>query len=216
MNSLFIIISLGPMALYLLVLAFINSRSCPTVVSGKRDLIFLGLGLIGFVFIGPIQMLVPINAIIVWKFWVWFLLLSLYFLLIVFLGTFRRPQIILYNISYDEARSLLSRLALELDFEARWAGASLNLPGLGIQFYLENCSFLKNVSLIAAGEQPDLRGWNRLEEALVQATRNMKSGINPANKYFVALGIIIFIYLLIILIGNREIILESLKFYLFS
>ncbi len=44
----------------------------------------------------------------------------------------------IYNLTSGELRPVLAGLVRDLDPEARWAGDSLSLPGLGVQLFLED------------------------------------------------------------------------------
>jgi hypothetical protein len=62
-----------------------------------------------------------------------------------------RPRLVIYNISVDKLRPILAEIVSELDPNARWAGDSLVLPGLGVQLYVDHFAAFRNVSLISAG-----------------------------------------------------------------
>ena len=80
-----------------------------------------------------------------------------------------RPRLVIYNISVDKLRPVLATLVDGLDSDARWAGDSLVLPGLGVQLYIDSFSVFRSASLIAAGGNQSHSGWRRLETALGDA-----------------------------------------------
>ena len=57
MDPLYFCIAIAPLAVYLLMLGIINLRGKPFVTTGARDAAALGIGLVGFVVIGPMELL---------------------------------------------------------------------------------------------------------------------------------------------------------------
>lgn len=164
-----IAVAFVPLALYFFALAALNSGRRPRMLTGQEDLTALALGLIGFVMVGPMLYFLPIDALAFWGFYTWFFLALLYALIVWFLGAVFRFRIVVYNIGANELKTLLEKIGQELDPEARWAGNSLSLPTLGIQFYVERFSALRNVTLKACGVDQDLQGWTRFEKSLRNA-----------------------------------------------
>ena len=161
--------ALVPLALYFFVLAALHSGRRPRLLTGQEDLTALALGLIGFVMAGPMLYFLPIDAFAFWGFSTWFLLAVLYALTAWFLGAMFRFRIVIYNIGVNELRDILEKTGRELDAEARWAGNSLSLPTLGVQFYIEPTSLLRNVTLKACGASQDFKGWLGFEKSLHKA-----------------------------------------------
>jgi hypothetical protein len=155
-----------PLALYFFALAAINSGRRPRMLTGQEDLTAIALGLIGFVMVGPLLYILPIDALAFWGFYTWFFLALLYALVVWFLGAVFRFRVVVYNINAGELKSILEKVGQELDSEARWAGNSLSLPTLGIQFYMTRFSLLRNTSLQSCGPDQDLQGWLRFEKSL--------------------------------------------------
>ena len=180
-------LALGPLAVYLVLLAWINLSRRPFVVSGGRDLAALGVACSGMVLVGPIELLLPAQAIYVYKGYVWLLLAVMYSLCVSLAALLARPRLTVYNFTLDQLRPLLATVIDELDPEARWAGACLSLPKLRVELHLESTSPLKNVSLVATGDDQSFAGWRRLEVALRAQLRQAES---PANAWgvFLALG----------------------------
>jgi len=171
-----------PLSLYFFALAALNSGHRPRMLTGQEDLTALALGLIGFVMVGPMLYFLPIDALAFWGFYTWFFLALLYALVIWFLGAVFRFRVVVYNINAGELKSVLEKIGQELDSEARWAGNSLSLPTLGIQFYMTRFSLLRNTSLQACGLDQDLQGWSRFEKSLRNALvrhRSEKADLVP-------------------------------------
>lgn len=188
--------SLGPLALYLLVLGAINFYRRPFVVSGVRDTAALGLAAAGLVLIGPMQLFFPTVASIGMGAWVWALLAALYALAIVFLALLFRPRLVIYNVAPSELRPVLADVAGALDESARWAGDCLHLPALGVQLHIESFGLLRNVSLASSGPQQDHLGWRRLELALTAALGRLEVPRNRSAIVLVSAGLILVVFVL--------------------
>ena len=179
-------LALGPLTVYLLLVAWINLSRRPFLVSGTRDLAALGVGVSGMVLVGPIELLLPEQAIYVYKGYVWLLLVVMYSLCVSLAALLARPRLTIYNFSLDQLRPLLAEAIDELDPEARWAGSSLALSKLKVELHLESSPALKNVSLVATGDDQSFAGWRRLHLAL--ASRLRQSEV-PANAWGVVLAL---------------------------
>lgn len=183
-------LALGPLTVYLLVLAWINLSRRPFLVSGARDLAALGVGVSGMVLVGPVELLLPEQAIYAYRGYVWLLLLVMYSLSVSLAALLARPRLTIYNFTAERLRPLLADAMDELDSEARWAGASLALPKLRVEFYIESSAALKNVSLVATAEEQSFASWRRLERALAARLREAES---PANAWGVVLALSCFL-----------------------
>jgi hypothetical protein len=177
-------LTLGPVAIYVLLVGLINLGRRPLVVSGTRDAAALGLAVSGLVIAGPVELLLPDSALLRFGSFVWVLLISLYALCLVLVLLLLRPRLVIYNISSDELRPILAELAGKLDPEARWAGESLVLPNLGVQLHVDGFSAMRNVSLVASGAGQSHQGWRQLERAVraalsaVEVPRNVAVAIS--------------------------------------
>ena len=203
-------VSLGPVALYLLVLGAVNLYQRPLAVSGVRDTAALGLAAGGLALIGPMQLFFPTVASIGMGAWVWALLAALYALGIVFLALLFRPRLIIYNITPSELRPVLAEVAGALDENARWAGDSLHLPALGVQLHIESFALLRNVSLVSSGPHQDHLGWRRLELALAAALGRLEVPRNRGAVVLVAAGLILVVFLLSTVSEDPQAVAKSL------
>lgn len=163
-------VALGPLAIYLLTLGLINLSQRPLVVSGARDTAALGLSVIGMVLVGPIELLLP-NRFAREGMMVWLMVLGMYILSLSLAVLMTRPRLVIYNISLDQLRPVLAQVIDQLDDSARWVGSSLVLPRLHVELHLESSPLMRNVSLVAAGDEQSFVGWRQLEVALATALR---------------------------------------------
>ncbi len=183
----YFVVATVPFALYLLTLACIHARSKPFLVSGRRDFTGLCLALAGVFFIGPGQLLATWGAAAVWGKYVWILLFVLCFLVVVLIGTNLRPRLIVYNVVVESLRKTLTTTALELDTEACWSGASLNMPVLGVQFYLDASGLGHVATLTRIGDESSNEGWQRFSLALIKALDRSERARGKACAIFFAL-----------------------------
>ena len=210
-----IAVAFVPLALYFFALAALNGGRRARMLNGQEDLTALALGLIGFVMVGPMLYFLPIDALAFWKHYTWFFLALLYALVVWFLGAVFRYRVVVYNISDGDLKQILERIGRELDAEARWAGNSLSLPTLGIQFYMERFSPLCNISLKACGFNQDLQGWLRFEKSLRnELMRHRGTRKNRGALLFAGIGVFLGTAAATILLTHSQAACEALSFLL--
>jgi hypothetical protein len=191
MDPLRLCLALGPLAVYFLLLGAINLRRRPFLVSGGRDLAALALALVGLAVVGPFALFLPEQSIVQFGGFVWLMVLALYALWMTMLILMLRPRLVIYNISADKLRPLLADVVERLDADARWAGDSLVLPGLGVQLHLDTFSAMKNVSLKSIGGRQNFQGWKKLETALSAALESEAVARNPRGLTLLGIGAMI-------------------------
>jgi hypothetical protein len=172
-------VALGPLAMYLLVLAAINLCRRPFLISGGRDRAALGVGVSGLVLIGPVELLLPDDAARVYQANVWLLLLTMYALCVALVALMARPRLTIYNFTLDQFRPMLAEAIDALDPDARWAGGSLALPKLRVELHLETDAALRNLSLVASGGEQSYAGWRSLERELAARLKAAETSSNP-------------------------------------
>ena len=189
MDSFRLCVAFGPLALYLLMIGLINLSRRPFLVTGARDLAALGVGVSGLLLVGPIELLMPEQAAARFGWYVWLLLATMYGLTLSLAVLLSRPRLVIYNISASELRPVLAQLT-ELDPEARWAGSSLVLPRLQVELHVETASPMRNVSLVASGDDQSYAGWRVLESELRTRLKKIERLPNPwgLGWLIVALG----------------------------
>lgn len=196
------VIATIPFALYLLGLAFLHARSKPCLVTGRRDFTALCLSLSGVFFIGPGQLLVTWGAAMVWGKYIWVLLAILCYLLVVVIGANLRPRLIVYNVTVEALRKTLTTTALKLDDEACWNGVALNMPKLGVQFYIDASGIGSVATLTRIGSERSYEDWKRFAGALKRAIRRSE----PSRGKFCSI--------FFTLIGAGMLIADSVIFWL--
>lgn len=159
-------LALGPLAIYLLLLGIINLSRRPFLVTGPRDTAALGVAIAGLLVVGPIELLLPQEALIAYGWLVWLLLAVMYALCLSLVVLLARPRITIYNVSPDVLRPVLAEVIGRLDPHARWAGSGVVLPELMVELHVECYPLARNVTLVANSEQQSLAGWRTLAAAL--------------------------------------------------
>ena len=178
-DALHLCIALGPLAVYFLVMAYVNLASRPFLTTGARDFAALGMAIAGFIMAGPMELFLPEAASNRFGGYVWLLLLAFYGLCLTLIVLLMRPRLVIYNASPEQLRSILAEVVAKLDDKARWAGDSLVLPKLGVQLHVELFGAMRNVQLVSAGPRQSFAGWRSLEIALGQVLKTTKSSPNP-------------------------------------
>lgn len=186
-------IAVVPLAAYLAAVGWANCRSRPLITTGACDLTAIGVGLLGLVFVGPIELFRPQLATTQFLNYIWPLLVALYLLWVALAAMVSRPRLVVYNMTPEELRPLLSEAAGTVDASFRWAGDCLVLPRLGVQLYVDGFTLLRNTSLISSGPRQSLEGWHKLARQLRANLRNAKVGPHPAGVAMLALAILLLV-----------------------
>src|SRR3954466_373888 len=179
MNSLHLIIAVGPIATYLLVLGLINLSPRPLLTTGARDAASLAIALSGLMVAGPMNLFLVEEAAVLYGAWGWLIMLGAYGLVVLLIVLVLRPRLGVYNITLEQLQPLVADVATRLDPDCRWAGQSLAMPRLGVQLHLEASPLLKNVQLVSSGTEQSLAGWRQLQAAVAPALCRTRTGPNP-------------------------------------
>lgn len=183
-------LTLGPMAVYLLLIGSINLGRRPFLVYGKRDAAALAMAVSGLVIVGPIELLFPPTSVAWLGPLAWLYLLVIYALSVTVLIVLAGPRLVIYNLTLDQLRPILAELVAKLDPDARWAGDSLSLPNLGVQLHVDNVALLRNISLAPVGMSQSHAGWRRLEQALTESLHTVEVNRNPHGYNMITTGLI--------------------------
>ncbi len=187
MDPLRFTVAIVPLAVYLATLGMMNMRQRPFVTTGARDTAALGIGIIGLVIIGPLELFFPESAAIRFGPYVWILLIVFYGLCVSLLVLLLRPRIVIYNATIDQIRPLLTEIAKRMDQKSRWTSDSMIIPNRKIHFHLEAVDLLSNVQIAATGNRQSFEGWRELELKLREATQT--SRVPPGIIGFVLLSL---------------------------
>jgi hypothetical protein len=188
-------LSLGPLAIYLLLLGAINLSARPLVVSGTRELAAFGLAVCGLVIVGPMQLFMPQEAAAQFGTMVWALLLGFYVLCLTLAVMVIRPRLVVYNLTADQIRPILVEVASKLDHDSVWAGRALSMPQMRVHLVVDNFAPMHNVSLVATGSAQSVAGWRRLEATLREAVREVPIARRSHGIWLALCGLMILVVL---------------------
>lgn len=178
MDPLHFCIAVAPLSVYLLMIGILNVSGRPFITTGARDAAALGIGLVGFVAAGPMILFFPESAASHFGNLVWLMLLGFYGLIVSMIVLMMRPRIVIYNVTTEQLRPILTSVAMQLDPKSRWAGDSLIIPEKKVHLHLEPTNWLKNVQLTSGGNQQSYDGWRMLETELKTRLKDYSSGTN--------------------------------------
>lgn len=193
-------LALAPLALYLLLLGWVNLRRRPMVMAGSRDVNLMGMALIGLAIVGPLELFLPEAAAFTFGPWVWLLMIALYFLLVSLTSMMLRPRLVIYNMTRDELRPVMAEVARKIDPTARWTGDGLTLPKLAVRLHMECSQTFRNVQLVSVGSDQNDSGWRKLESELRRSLRTTETernarGVPMLITALVFIGLVAFLVL---------------------
>jgi len=157
-------IALVPITIYLAVAGVIPFYRRPIVRSGGADLFWLWLGIGGLVMVGPVKLLFPINALVLWNEIAFVLVAALYVLVGVLVSGTRQSQIIVYNIRLEDFQSFLDDVMQKNEVQV--IGNCVHIPQIDVQFSYEIQPFWQCLVLCATSRNQNLGGWLQLEQVL--------------------------------------------------
>lgn len=210
MDPLHFCIAVAPLAVYLLLLGVINLKGRPFVTTGARDAAALSIGLVGFVIAGPMELFFPEGAASRFGGWVWLMLIVFYGLCISLVVLLMRSRIVIYNISLEQLRPILTNVAMKLDPKSRWAGDSLLMPDKRIHLHVEPVEWLKNIQLTAGGNQQSYEGWQMLEKELTEALKKMPVGPNMIGVPLLVTSGLLALFAALWMLNDQTAVKESL------
>lgn len=204
-------IALAPLATYLSVVGVVNLSTRPRAVGGATDSFCLGLGLSGFVLVGPMQLFLPSATAFVLRGWIWILLLACYVLCLALYVLLSRPRIVIYNLGAEQVRALLSEVVTGLDPDVRWAGESVCLPNLGVQLHLEVVASLRNVQLIATSAPQSYDGWALLQKKLSTQLRETPAARTSHGLSLILCGVLLAVTCAYWAMRDKELVAQSFQ-----
>lgn len=173
MDPLHFCIAVTPLAVYLLLLGILNLRRHPFVTTGARDIAALSIAIIGLMLIGPMRLFFPDAAASRFGATVWLMLVAFYGLCVTLAVLTMRSRIVIYNITPEHLRPILTGAAMRLDKGSRWSGNSLWMPNLKVHLHVESSFWMKNIQLTAGGKEQSFEGWFQLEKELGQSLKKV-------------------------------------------
>ncbi|MFN6127977.1 MAG: hypothetical protein ACK6DC_22735 [Planctomycetota bacterium] len=169
-------IAIGPIGLYWVLIGYLYQRANPMLINAAQDTLLFGLGSVGLVLIGPMELFFPNAAYSLLGSWTWFFLLCLYAFIVLFVSLNRRPQWTLFGASSSALRGILARVLDEEKIQHEWHGSILVVPEMGIKAIVEPANAMDLASqLTRCGREQDSAGWHRLEKLVADRLPDEKS-----------------------------------------
>lgn len=186
--------ALLPLGAYLSVMGMLRWRKHPTVLSRSFDLLLLGMGMAGMMAVGPIELFFPRAAYSLVGNWVWLILLSLYFLVLLLIVFHVPPGLVIYGISKDRLRKTLEKGLMERNVSYSFQGDAIRMESVGIHALLADAGTRDVASLLAIGSNQNLLEWVRLEQELSRSLRLERiESTAPASWYVALSGVLFFV-----------------------
>ena len=199
-----------PLATHLMILAGLNLSRRPHVMSGARNTASLAFAVAGFIVVGPLDMLLPVDAVRHYGPMVWPMLICFYSLCLTLYLLMSRPRLVIYNTSREELRPVLEQVVARLDSDARWAGDSVQMPQLDVQLHLEEFRPLRNVSLVSIGDKQSFLSWRRLQHELSDAVKLVEVRPNPYGFAFLLVGMLLLVWPLALVVHDPQAVAQQL------
>lgn len=176
--------ALVPLAAYFLAIGLLHLRRRPSALAGGWDAVGVSGAVAAAVVLGPIDLLLPASIVGAWR---WVLAIGCFFLLVVTVQLASRPRLVVYNVSIEQLRPIVARVATALDPLARWAGETVALPGRDVQVHLDGRGGMRSVSLVTLGSRTSPEGWVEFSRRLRRAVREQRVSPSPwAGLFLVA------------------------------
>jgi hypothetical protein len=214
MDPLRFTIAVIPVAVYLLILGLINLRARPFVTTGARDIGALGIGVLGLMIAGPLELFLPETVAIRFGPYVWLFLLVFYGLGISLIVLLLRPRIVVYNATVEQIRPLITDISKTLDQKSRWTGDSMFIPNRRVHFHVEAVDWLRNVQIVATGNRQSFEGWREVERRLREATEDSRVPPNFLGTGFLLVSLILAITSGVLLFQNQVEVAAAFKDFL--
>ncbi|QDV69847.1 hypothetical protein Poly24_35650 [Rosistilla carotiformis] len=178
-DSFSIALALGPLAIYLLVIGYLQSARRPTVTTGAQDTVALAIGASGFVLAGPLVLFFPTMAYGMLGWIVWLMLAAFFLLTLLLIILTMRPRMVIYGTTASDVREPLLRAARSIDPGARLEGEQIWFPGVAASVRLEVFSPHDTPQVVPQMQTISPVFWRRF----VQASRHEIGQVeNPARS----------------------------------
>lgn len=211
MDPLHVAIAIIPVAMYLLLIGWINLSPRPFVTTGVRDSAALAIAITGFMVTGPMELFLPEAVASIVGGWVWLPLLLLFGLVVTLALLLMRPRLVVYNIAASDLKETLQRCIASLDPKAEWAGDCVVSSELGIQLAIEKYPGIRNVTLASVGPEQDLDGWRKVESQLRRALADSKQPANTQGFSYVFLSSLLTAGVIYSLLNGRQELAEAFR-----
>lgn len=178
--------ALVPLAAYLLAIGLLHLRRRPSALAGGWDAVALAAAVGAAIVLGPIDLVLPASVGAPWR---WVVAAGCFTLAAVTAQLAMRSRLVVYNVSVEQLRPIVARVATALDPLARWAGETVALPGRDVQVHLDGRGGMRSVTLVTLGTRTSPEGWVEFSRRLRRALRELRVRRSPWAALFLAAAV---------------------------
>jgi hypothetical protein len=211
-----ILLALLPLIGYLLVFSVIRISGRALVTTGGRDVAAVAIAIAGMLAVGPAELFFPAAAATVFGPVVWFALAAFYGLSVSLIALSTTPKLIVYGRTPEELFEPLLASAQQIDAQAVGDSARLQvtLPTIGVHLRLDGQRSVDYARVVAFEPNVSLRLWNQL---LANLRRAVESSAAPMPRRGFGMLFVAFFLSCILLwqsLGNRELVVQGFRDWL--
>jgi hypothetical protein len=211
-----ILLALLPLIGYLMVFSVIRLSGRALVTTGARDIAALALAISGMLAIGPAELFFPNAAATMFGPLVWVALGSFYALTVSLIALTTQPKLVVYGRTPEELFEPLLVAARQIDTGAVGDPSSLqvSLPNIGIRLRVDGQRGIDYSQVLSFEPNMSLRFWSKLLAALRSEVRKQASPM--PRRGFVMLLVAIGLCSILVWksFGNRELVVEGFRDWL--
>lgn len=211
-----ILLALLPLIGYLAIFSVIRLSGRALVTTGGRDIAALGIAISGMLAIGPAELFFPSAAATLFGPMVWIALGSFYALSVSLIALTSQPKLVVYGRTPEELFDPLLAAARQIDPAAVGDESSLqvSLPDVGVRLRVDGQRGIDYSQVLSFESNLSLRFWNKLLAGLRSEVRKQVSPV-PRRGFamlLVALGLCSILAWKSF--GNRELVVEGFRDWL--
>jgi len=180
-----LVLTIAPLSVYFLYLAWMNGRSHPSVSTGERNLGMLGFGLSGLVVLGPLGRALVFSG----RWWGDASLVAMLVGLVVLLLSDEPSVVIVYNVNQPDLWDALHRALLALSWPYDVRSDRVDLPDQQAVLDVRYFRAMRNASVYVRARPHHRDLVRRLHQELRRQTAVVPTPGRFAGRCFLVLGV---------------------------
>lgn len=211
-----ILLALLPLIGYLVVFSVIRLSGRALVTTGGRDFAALAIAIAGLLAVGPAELFFPTAAATMFGPIVWIALAAFYGLSVSLITLTSAPRVVVYGRTPDEVFKPLLAAAKKLDLAARGDSELLqvSLPTIGIRLRVDGQRAIDHSQVVAFEPNVSLKFWNRLLAGLREEVHETTAPVPRRGFGMLLVALFLSVLLLWQSFGNRELVVEGFRQWL--
>lgn len=179
-------IALAPLGMYWILSGYLYKRKYPMLINAAQDTLLLGMGILGWIVIGPMELFFPAAAYSVLGIWTWFFLVCLYAFVVLFVALNRRPHWTVYGMTPEQLQGVMTRVLESEAIDHAWMDSVLQVPEFGVRGTVEAANKGGHSTQFSpCGSKQDPLGWHRFER-LVNAELHSQPSVGGGTVWVAA------------------------------